>query len=254
MVRATGISGGQMQSAPVIDDQLLGFATACESAASLEELELIWSTRMRELGFAVAAIGGHADPLRPARKTYVFCSYPGEWIGHYSTQRYFVIDPVYRAVEAGASDFLWHDPDFHKGLAWRQRRILEEARECGLRFGRTHALGPTHFLAASSSLVSDCVDFDPTAYAAAKLANVIIHHRAALLCAASRTTSPTLSDRERQCLQLCARGRTDGEIGRELGISVATVRRHIEAAKVRFCVSSRVQAAVNALLTGQIEP
>lgn len=243
-----------MQSAPLIDDAVLNFAQACENAAALPDLELIWRDRMRALGFACAALGGHADPLHPERTTYVFCSYPREWVAHYSTQRYFLIDPVYRAVEAGASDFLWHDPDFYQGLAWRQRRILAEAREFGLRFGRTHALAPTHYLTASSSLVSDSVDFDPAAYATAKLSNVITHHRAALLCAAPRGPSPRLSHRESQCLQLCARGRTDPEIARELGISVATVRRHIESVRLRFGVSSRVQAAIRALLSGQIEP
>lgn len=243
-----------MQSAPLIDDAVLDFAQACEDAASLPELERVWDARMRALGFAYAALGGHADPLHPDRATYVFCNYPREWVSHYSTQRYFLIDPVYRAVEAGASDFLWHDPDFYQGLPWRQRRILAEARECGLRFGRTHALAPTLYLAASSSLVADCVDVDPAAYATAKLANVITHHRAALLCAPPLAPTPKLSIRERQCLQLCARGRTDGEIARDLGISVATVRRHIESVRLRFRVSSRVQAAVRAALSGQIEP
>ncbi|UPT64900.1 MAG: LuxR family transcriptional regulator [Hyphomonadaceae bacterium JAD_PAG50586_4] len=243
-----------MNPAPLINDAMLAYAQACEDAASLADLELIWRARMRELGFAFAALGGHVDPLHPDRTTYVFCDYPGEWLAHFSTQRYHLIDPVYRAVEAGWSDFLWNDPDFSDALPWRQRRILAEARECGLRFGRTHALAPTLYLAASSSLVSECLDVDPAAYATAKLVNVITHHRAALLCAPQRPEIPELRPRERQCLELCAHGRTDAEIARELAISIATVRRHIESARARFGVSSRLQAALRAQLSGQIEP
>jgi DNA-binding CsgD family transcriptional regulator len=243
-----------MHSAPLINDVMLDFAQACENAASLPNLDLVWRARMRDLGFAFAALGGHADPLHPDRTTYVFCNYPGEWLGHYSTHRYHLVDPVYRAVEAGASDFLWNDPDFYAALAWRQRRILAEARECGLRFGRTHALAPTLYLAASSSLVTEFVDVDPAAYATAKLANVITHHRAAQLCAPQRSETPELRPRERQCLQLYAHGRTDAEISRELGISLATVRRHFESARLRFGVSSRVQAVLSAVQSGQIEP
>jgi DNA-binding CsgD family transcriptional regulator len=102
--------------------------------------------------------------------------------------------------------------------------------------------------------VTEFVDLDPHAYATAKLANVITHHRAAQLCEAQRPDTPELRPRERQCLELCARGRTDSEIARELGVSLATVRRHIESARIRFGVSTRVQAALRAVLSGQIKP
>lgn len=243
-----------MQSAPLINEPVLDFARRCENAQSLRDLEPVWRNHMRKLGFVFAALGGHVDPLHPDRISYVFCDYPEEWLIRYSDRRYHLIDPVYRAVESGYSDFDWNDPDFYDTLAWRQRRILAEAREFGLRFGRTHALAPTLYLAASSSLVTESVDLDPAAYATAKLANVITHHRAAQLCAPKRPGEPELRPRERQCLQLCARGRTDAEIGRELGISLATVRRHIESARLRLGVSSRVQAALRALQSGQIEP
>lgn len=241
-------------SAPLVNDAVLEFSQRCENARTLSELEPVWRSRMRELGFVFAALGGHVDPLRPDQTSYVFCDYPGEWLSHYSAQRYHLVDPVYRTIESGCSDFLWSDPDFHSTLAWRQRRILAEARECGLKFGRSHALAPTLYLAASSSLVTEFIDLDPAFYAAAKIANVIAHDRAAQLCAARHPGTPELRLRERQCLQLCARGRTDSEIGRELGVSLATVRRHIESARVRFGVSSRLQAALRALQTGQIEP
>jgi DNA-binding NarL/FixJ family response regulator len=67
-------------------------------------------------------------------------------------------------------------------------------------------------VAASSSLVTEFADLDPASYATAKLANVITHHRATQLCAPQPPAPSELRPRERQCLQLYARGRTNAQI------------------------------------------
>jgi DNA-binding CsgD family transcriptional regulator len=56
-----------------------------------------------------------------------------------------------------------------------------------------------------------------------------------------------LSPREAECLQLSAHGNTDGDIGRKLGISARTARFHIENAKKKLGVATRVQAVAEAL-------
>jgi DNA-binding CsgD family transcriptional regulator len=62
--------------------------------------------------------------------------------------------------------------------------------------------------------------------------------------AASLESAPVLSARERQCLELAAYGKSDWEISQLLGISEHTVHKHVEAAKRRLGVSTRVQAIV----------
>jgi len=56
-----------------------------------------------------------------------------------------------------------------------------------------------------------------------------------------------LSPREAECLRLSAHGNTDGDIGRKLGISARTARFHIENAKKKLGVATRVQAVAEAL-------
>jgi DNA-binding CsgD family transcriptional regulator len=235
-------------------NDLIAFARACEQADTLAALEALWRARMTVLGFHYAALGAHVDPLRPDQATYVFQNYPEDWIAHFSAQRYHLIDPVFRSVEAGRMEFQWADPDFIRTLSWRQKRVLAEAREHGLRFGRTHALASTIHLKASASLITDAPDVDEDTYAAARLANVLVHHRAAQICAGVLAPVAELSARERQCLELCASGLTDAVIGRSIGVSAATVRRHIEAARLRLGAATRIQAAVRAISSGQIKP
>jgi LuxR family quorum sensing-dependent transcriptional regulator len=56
-----------------------------------------------------------------------------------------------------------------------------------------------------------------------------------------------LSPREIECLRLAAAGKTDNAIGRILNISPRTTRFHIENAKKKLGVATRVQAVAEAL-------
>ena len=56
-----------------------------------------------------------------------------------------------------------------------------------------------------------------------------------------------LSVREIQCLRAAATGKTDAETAEELNISPRTVRFHIDGAKTKLGVGSRVQAVAKAL-------
>lgn len=240
--------------AALISPETISFTLECEAAGSLAELDAIWRRRVDDLGFRFAAVGMHADPLHPGRASYVFQNYPEEWIEHFSEQRYHLVDPVFRAAEAGAGEFVWTDSSFLQPLSWRQRRILNEAGEFGLRFGRTHPLASIVPLNASGSLVASEPDIPEDVYAAGRLVNVVVHHRATQICTLSAPRFAELRRRERQCLELCASGLTDAEVARALAISVSTVRRHIERARVRLGAATRIQAAARAISSGQIKP
>ncbi len=57
----------------------------------------------------------------------------------------------------------------------------------------------------------------------------------------------SLTVREIQCLRLIATGHEDAQVGQMLGISPRTVRFHVDSAKTRLGVTSRVQAIAKAL-------
>ena len=62
-----------------------------------------------------------------------------------------------------------------------------------------------------------------------------------------QTAMPSLSVREAQCLRWVAIGRADAEIGQILGISPRTVRFHVDSAKTKLGVTTRIQAVAKAL-------
>jgi DNA-binding NarL/FixJ family response regulator len=69
---------------------------------------------------------------------------------------------------------------------------------------------------------------------------------------AARTPDSNLSARERQVLELLAKGKSNKEIASELHISEATVKCHVSVILMRLNASDRTQAVVNALQRGLV--
>lgn len=63
-----------------------------------------------------------------------------------------------------------------------------------------------------------------------------------------------LTEREREVLELLARGRTNAEIGRQLMISAKTVRNHVSNVFAKLQVSDRTQAIIRARGAGLGNP
>jgi DNA-binding CsgD family transcriptional regulator len=62
-----------------------------------------------------------------------------------------------------------------------------------------------------------------------------------------------MTSRQFECLVLVAQGKTDREAADVLGISQQTVHKHIEAAKKRFRVHTRIQLVVRALWENRLD-
>jgi DNA-binding NarL/FixJ family response regulator len=67
---------------------------------------------------------------------------------------------------------------------------------------------------------------------------------------AARTPNSDLSPREREVLALMVRGKTNKDIGAELGITEATVKCHVSVILERLDVTDRTQAVIAALQRG----
>ncbi len=75
----------------------------------------------------------------------------------------------------------------------------------------------------------------------------------AMVPTAAPTDAPQLSPREREVLQLVARGLTGQRIARRLSITEATVCTHVQHVRDKLGVRTRSQAVARALALGQIE-
>jgi DNA-binding NarL/FixJ family response regulator len=69
---------------------------------------------------------------------------------------------------------------------------------------------------------------------------------------AARDRLATLTDRERDVVRAVARGLSNAEIGRELGMREATVKAHVSRVLAKLGLANRVQAAILVHDAGQL--
>jgi DNA-binding CsgD family transcriptional regulator len=195
--------------------------------------------------------------VRPPRWAVMVHNYPSHWVRAFSRGRLHEIDPVLLHAERTFLPFFWDAREFQAQLTTPQREILAQAADLGLARGYTipiHTPWSASGLRASCSVVPDSRSIDARSYFAVQLMAVYLYEAASREHEMPSATGSqrVLSLRERQCLELVAQGKSDWTIGQLLHISEHTVHRHIESAKQRLGVATRVQAVIGAVQGRQI--
>jgi DNA-binding CsgD family transcriptional regulator len=238
-------------------DVVQGFIDRCEAGAPLAPgLAADFPRALEALGFRHFACCSHVDPLHPPAHAIMMHNYPAVWARHFSEARLHEMDPVLLRAERNPTPFFWDAVFRSQPITKSQRKVLAEAARFGLAHGYT---APLHLswlpgtLRASCSVVPDNRHIDPRNYpmvdALAMYLYVYLCRKRAPWCMALPSG---LTQRERQCLTLAALGKSDWEIGHILKLSETTVHTHIEQAKRRLGVCTRMQAAILALMSGEI--
>lgn len=232
---------------------LWDFVERCNAAATAADVGAAFLGEMTKIGFAHVALCSHVDPVNPPPGAVAIFRYPQHWLDHFSAEGYQRFDPVFMAAVRRATPFQWSDPEFVAALDETQRRVLNEGAEVGVADGFTIPIRGPNALPASCSLVPGESGVDPLHYRLAHTMAVLAHESAHRLHAAPiAQETPSLSERERQCLTLAARGKSDWAISSILGISERHVQRTFEITRRRMGVATRTQAIVRALYAGQI--
>ena len=221
----------------------------------LPELKKVFQKSLQELGIRHFACCSHVDPLHPRSAGLVFQTYPDDWVRYFSESGRYRIDPVFRYADEQMVPFSWDAPAFRAGLTPLQLGILAEAEGRGLGHGYTVPIHPPGAQMASCSVVPDSGVIERGAYQAlftmaCFMFDAMLRGVASEECSGTRAAQ--FSERERQCLELAAQGKDDWSIGSLLRISERTAHNHIERAKRRLGVCTRVQVIVHALNDGQI--
>lgn len=212
---------------------------------------------LERLGFRYFACCSHVDPLRPPRGAVILHNYPGGWAREFCERKLHEIDPVLLHAERMLLPFSWDAPLFQARISPPQREILAQASGVGLVRGYTipiHLPWIRDALRASCSVVPDTGPIDSRNYLVIQFMAMHLYDAASSETERHPPASPEnmLSKRERQCLELAAQGKSNWTMGQILHISEHTVHRHIESAKRRLGVATRVQAILRALRGHQI--
>lgn len=226
----------------------------------LDDLKTVDETWVSFLSFAARfgfTHGGLADmpgPYERIEETTLCLSWPEEWRERYFTKNYIAEDPANLHLVQTNLPYTWDEMLSFPCYSKHQQRIVYEASEFGLTTG---LIVPLPCLSSGPALVTIAggkIELSPSERIELHMAAMYAHARVRLLSGRKRrlVQAPHLSPRERECLQWAALGKTDWEISEILSISEKTANMHIERAKHKYGVSTRMQAVVHGLRAGAI--
>ncbi|WFP65630.1 MULTISPECIES: LuxR family transcriptional regulator [unclassified Mesorhizobium] len=193
--------------------------------------------------------------LGSRRGTDLISTYPQPWTSHYLNSRYEHVDPVVQQARLGPDAFRWDADGGDLDLSTPQRQLMDEATQFGIRCGFTIPIHDRRGMFAALTFVSD--ERRPLFFrmieryeSALQLVAVFFHIQARRrLTSEPMVDGVALSRRETQCLQWAARGKSDWDIGRILGISQRTAAFHLDNAKKKLGVRTKTQAAIRFALS-----
>jgi len=208
----------------------------------------------RQLGVSLFACVSHVDWREIPPGAVALSNYPSDWVEYFTANELSEIDPVFLTANRRMVPFSWQDQSWRAGLTRQQLEVLEQARFHGLEFGVSFPLHRRGAPPASCSVAFETKDYDRGAIHAIHLMAVYLYEaaHASAPVPVFLAREPLLSERQKQCLQLVAQGKSDWVISRLLGISEATARFHAQSAMRKLGVASRTQAVARALYLGEI--
>jgi LuxR family quorum-sensing system transcriptional regulator CciR len=232
------------------------FADAAIAMRSMGDLHLLMAETAREFGADYFLMIHHADFSRGARGLVRVGNYPLEFMKISRQDGRALDDPIMEACEKTLTGFFWSDVGSVIKLTDKHRRRAEAVSSIGLRDGfvvPTHIpgehLGSCHFASERGKLVprENSAALQAVAAFGFEAARRIVSQDGDLF----RGAIP-LTDRQRECIILSARGKSDSVIAQLLGLRPKTVNAYMESAKKRYGVATRNQLIVRALYASEI--
>ena len=224
-----------------------------DAAIAGAPLEPVIASMIRKLGFDSFMYGMCTNETRPHHESrgYVWTTLPREWVVQYDRNAYVEIDPRLAETWNRTVPLIWDAATIGGDL--RIREFLDHAGRYGVRSGVVLSFqDPDHarIIVALNSTVSP-VDPLRQSMIRRNLGQIMLlatgFHDIFMAHFVDRGIPPgqqgaPLSSREIQCLELAARGRTSGEIGRQLGIASRTVDFHFSNMISKLGVHNRQEA------------
>jgi DNA-binding CsgD family transcriptional regulator len=200
------------------------------------------------------APGPHNPSLDPTA-LLAFGTYNQNWKRQYATEPSCRHDPARAQAILRAGSVQWRRL-FARVREPAQRAFVAGARAQGFKDGVTTPIhGPQGCVAIIMFAAGHAINLDSEDEEALSHLAMALHQRVRRLTAAALVGVPApvcLTEREKECLQWVLEGKTNWEIGVLTGVTARTVQFHLSNSARKLGVVNRVQAAVGALVRGDI--
>jgi len=237
-----------------VSERGLQFVERCSTASAAACVDDFLAT-IRRMGFAAGACGAWVGIGRHRKVRFFFVDWPKDWIEFYEKNQFAEYDIVPIEARRRIRSFWFNSVVERFKLNEKQKQLYD----AGVAFGWKDVFCvPIHGPGSMQGLVTMATREQLTLGAADC---AVLEMMARAVWERCRTAEgfgmfdpkmAQLSPREVECLQWAAAGKSDTDIATLVGISSATAHFHIEQAKKRFGVKTRVEAVAVGVLQGLI--
>lgn len=232
------------------------FFARVTSVTNAEDLDDALRAITIDMGFQYFALSHHVDIVSADGRAIRIHNYPDRWADYYDANALGISDPVHRASHVTSVGFVWsHIPQMIP-LTARDRRMLLLGSEQGIGNGYTVPANVPGEARGSCSFANEAGrPMAENMLPLAQLTGAFAFEAARRLWSVRQfdlEPARTLTDRQRDCALWAARGKSDWETSRILGLSEETVARHIRQGCERYGVNKRTLLAIRALFHGTL--
>lgn len=231
------------------------FETIVQTAVGLPDLFEALAESSQAMGFRYFALTHHVDFASAPELGIRLHNYPSHWEDWFDERALGRFDPIHRASHVANFGFTWSNVSRMIQLTQGDLEVLSQARRFGIGDGFTvPAHVPGEYNGSCSFAVAEEAELPHEHRLVAQLVGGLAFEAARRIVQPRRAPQPIIpmTDRQRDCVLWAARGKTDWEISRILGVSHETVIQHLKHARERYGVQKRAHLAVMALFDGTI--
>ena len=237
-----------------LENRTLDFVHRIEAIKDPRLVAGAFESFIAEFGFQTACcmkVPDHDESLRDAAMIHTT---PDGWNERYVAQDYVLRDPMVVEMFRTYEPYSWSDVLERRELSSEERKIVFEASEFDMNIGFVVPIFGSNGYAGMVSVTGEGPELPEEVRASLQLASIYVHNRLLSLRRKVDTENAGLTARESECLRWAAAGKSDWDIGEILGISHKTVNFHVENAKRKLDVATRVQAIVAGIRLGILQP
>lgn len=256
-----GLDGTTCEAHATIDARIeaLAAASASDERVESEVVDITRSLGFDSFSYAVSPFDASVHAGRNG--TSMWTTLPQDWVIHYQRMGYAEIDPRVTRTRNRTTPYVWDAA--RSSTEWRVQQFLRDAARFGIRSGVV-----VSFCDAQHARIVVALNSHESPVGAQRHARIqhclgevmllamsfhdLFTTRLESSCRASRLAQARLSPRERQCLQMAARGLTSADIGTKLGITERTANFHFSNVISKLGVLNRHEAIARAVSTGMI--
>jgi LuxR family quorum sensing-dependent transcriptional regulator len=181
-------------------------------------------------------------------------SMPQGYSERYIERNYVTRDPMILEMFRTFQPYAWSDVLARGEFKKDDVHIVYEASEFAMNNGYIVPIYGDDGYCGMVSCSGEKPELDSRSRSAMQLAGIYAHNKVLALRRRQDSEAVQLTDRERECLCWASEGKSDWEIGEILGVSQKTVNFHMENAKRKYKVKTRMQAVIGALRQGVLFP